>query len=321
MLAESHQRRSDALERLEGTERFRGIDGLLVWLDSLTSALRADDKLERIAFLGERAVADFEAALEATLIGYGGVAFDAMRDVLEIDFQLRDFAVDPQLIAVWLDADDTTLRGHFQPVHVRKRLQMAGAVTLGNNAMSWDYKAHSQLLHLRPNNEPLNFLPGRGRCQNTVFERDLGLWEIIQHGRSLRGAFQSLTAAVSPGSPADSEARKPIPEFADALHYVHAASQHFLAWAGALKALEHKRPDYAFIVIIDALLEAQLLDKRVLQSGNQRELRDELTRIADQPDSRANTLAPIALALLELLYPPSDAPRTEAPPAPPAAAS
>jgi hypothetical protein len=32
-----------------------------------------------------------------------------MRDVLEIDYQLKDFAIDPDLIDEWLSADNSRL--------------------------------------------------------------------------------------------------------------------------------------------------------------------------------------------------------------------
>uniref|UniRef100_UPI002F9118CB hypothetical protein n=1 Tax=Streptomyces sp. NBC_01562 TaxID=2975879 RepID=UPI002F9118CB len=301
-MAEGHDRRAHALVRLAGTERFRGIDELLTWLDTLTAALRADNQLERLAFLGIRATNDVETALEATLSGYAAVAFDAMRDVLEIDYQLRDFAIDPQRVETWLTADEKTLRKEFQPVHVRRRLQDAGAVNFGENAMSLDYKGHSQMLHLRPDGtSTLDALPGRGRSQDTVFERDMGLWEILDHGRSLRGAFQALTAAVSPASAAEQEARRPLPAFTEALNYVHAAQQHFMALSRAQEALNQEQPRHALIVLVDALIQARLLDKALLEHGRQADLRSELTRISAMTDGRARTLAPIAIKLVDAL--------------------
>ncbi|WP_143665530.1 hypothetical protein [Streptomyces sp. st115] len=288
------------MERLAGSERFRGIDELLTWLDTLTAALRADEQLARLAFLGLRAIGDIETALEATLSGYAAVAFDAMRDMLEIDFQLRDFAVDPQRIETWLSADEKTLKKEFQPVHVRVRLQKAGAVGLGDNATSLDYKGHSQMLHLRPPGpHALDLLPGRGRSEDTVFTRDMGLWEIVEHGRSLRGAFQSLTSAVSPGTEADREARRPLPAFKEALTYVHFAQQHFMALSRAKESLKKGRTRQALNVIVSALVQARLLDAALLENGRLADVRSELTRLASTTDGMARSLSPIALALLE----------------------
>ena len=60
-----------------------------------------------MAFLVERAEADFQTAIEATLSGYQGVAADAMRDVMEIECLLLDFAVNGGGADEWLNADES----------------------------------------------------------------------------------------------------------------------------------------------------------------------------------------------------------------------
>ncbi|KIZ17579.1 hypothetical protein [Streptomyces natalensis] len=59
-------------------------------------------ELSKLAFIVERTHADFMTALEATLSGYFSVASDAMRDVLEIQYLLMDFAINPGHADDWL---------------------------------------------------------------------------------------------------------------------------------------------------------------------------------------------------------------------------
>ena len=91
----------------------KGIDELLTRLDDLAQAFAADPALAKLAFLIRRGTADFETALEASMSGYVAVAFDAMRDVLEIENLLRDFANQPANFDAWLTADEKTLLKKF----------------------------------------------------------------------------------------------------------------------------------------------------------------------------------------------------------------
>lgn len=68
--------------------RFQGLDELL-------QAFTANPTLHRIARLIHRSRADLETATEAILSGYVAVVADAMRDVMEIENLLLDFAVNP----------------------------------------------------------------------------------------------------------------------------------------------------------------------------------------------------------------------------------
>ena len=87
----------------------KGVNDLLVQLDRIATAFGAEPRLHKLTFLIRRVIADFETALEATLSSYAAAAFDAMRDVLEIDYLLKDFALDEKLIDEWLNADERTI--------------------------------------------------------------------------------------------------------------------------------------------------------------------------------------------------------------------
>lgn len=79
VLEEAHRRRVEMSTSLLEDVRLKGANQLLLRLDQLVQAFHAEPPLKRVAFLIERSIADFETALEATLAGYGAVAFDAMR--------------------------------------------------------------------------------------------------------------------------------------------------------------------------------------------------------------------------------------------------
>jgi hypothetical protein len=75
--------------------RLKGLEQLYTYLDAAIESYSLIPKLAVLAFLVRRVRADFETALEATLSGYQGVASDAMRDVMEIEGLLLDFAAHP----------------------------------------------------------------------------------------------------------------------------------------------------------------------------------------------------------------------------------
>ncbi|MEU8196311.1 hypothetical protein AB0C10_21245 [Microbispora amethystogenes] len=213
VLTEAHRRRAEMSATLLEDVRLKGANELLIRLDQIAQAFHAQPPLNRVAFLIERSTSDFETALEAALAGYGAVTFDAMRDVMEIQFLLMDFSLTPSNMEEWLSADDKTLRGKFAPVAVRQRLKAAGVGNLGENGASSDYKGHSMAIHVRPHPTAL---PDKGLSSLHPSHRDMGFWEIFEHTRALWGAIGMLIQVLAPGSEADQLAED------DPLHVVAA---------------------------------------------------------------------------------------------------
>ena len=91
------------------------MEQLFTYLDAAAKAYEDIPALARVAFLVERVKADYQTALEATLSGYQGVAADAMRDVMEIECLLLDFAANEGSANEWLDADEALLRTKYRP--------------------------------------------------------------------------------------------------------------------------------------------------------------------------------------------------------------
>ena len=183
----------------------KGIDELLTRLDDLAQAFAADPALAKLAFLIRRGTADFETALEASMSGYVAVAFDAMRDVLEIENLLRDFANQPANVDAWLTADEKTLLKKFSPVKVRERLHAGQDMNLAQAPESVDYRGHSMALHVGPHR---TLIPDKGLGPEKGWDSDIGFWEMFEHARRLLLAIETLTGALAPNSDADKLARE-----------------------------------------------------------------------------------------------------------------
>jgi hypothetical protein len=196
-LQRAEQQRSQRTASLVRGARFKGIDELLCHLDGLVRAFADDPALRRIAFLIHRSRADFETATEASLSGYVSVAADAMRDVMEIENLLLDFATNPSHIDAWLTADRKTLLNKFGAATVRKRLHASGEGRYATTAESVDYRAHSAVLHVGPHMNPIT---ERGLSIEPGWDSDGGFWEIFEHARRLLLAIQRLASALTPRS-------------------------------------------------------------------------------------------------------------------------
>ncbi|MGW4880078.1 hypothetical protein ACWEPI_26360 [Streptomyces sp. NPDC004262] len=278
------------------SELLQGVDSFLTWLDDLAEAFGNDVRLAQLAFLVRRITADIETATEVTLAGYTSVALDAMRDVLEIEYLLHDFAINPRQVDKWLTADDTTLRREFAPVKVRERLKAAGIGNFGDNAESLDYKGHSMALHLRP--RELEPLPGKGRAPDRALDRYMGFWEICDHSQAVGQSIGALTHALAPNSEADGLAKR-LPEgLKDALYVTLRSQDHYQVIHMCKRALDEGHPRIALNVLLSSLQRAGFLKPSTLVPASIQELPAELARIADLQDGLAKSVAPLALAIL-----------------------
>ena len=182
-LSKANDNRTAALNGYLSGVRFRGLEELLLHLAGVEKSLAAHSSGGRIAFLLSRASADFNTALEALLSGYVGVAHDAMRDVMEIEFLLRDFAAQPSHIDEWLRASPKQRHDKFRPAILRQR----NATRIGKHpedlAEATDYKAHSMRLHVTPQKTPFS---DKGLvASDAPFGVDMCFWEVFEHARRL----------------------------------------------------------------------------------------------------------------------------------------
>lgn len=81
------------------------------------------DQAHTLQLLGMRLFNCGGAALQLGLSGYYQVAFQAVRDALELVNLVDLFRIDAEAIDRWKAADDKALKGEFKPVQVRLRLE------------------------------------------------------------------------------------------------------------------------------------------------------------------------------------------------------
>jgi hypothetical protein len=197
----------------EGGGRFLAIEEVLVRLDKTAVEWDADLMLAPCALLLRRAVADIETGLEGALSGYLGVLADAMRDMMETELIILDFAASPERIKLWVEADDRTLLREFKPVRLRERLEAAGTGAFASPEQRQDYKAHSSTLHPSPRGDAL--VP-RGAGGRGALGPDAEWLEILVHSRRLLDAADRLLRAVT-GKPAGDPT--PLPRLATAMEH------------------------------------------------------------------------------------------------------
>ncbi len=190
-LQEAEQNRANRLKSYVSGRRLEGLEELNVYLERLERAYEEEDELASLSFLVRRATRDFETALEATLSGYQGVAADAMRDVMEIEYLLLDFAVHEDHAAEWLTSDRQLRLRKYGPAKLRDRLKAAGLPPFADE--SWepvDYKAHSESLHVNPQ-EPFVGARGLESFADSWFA-DIGFIEMFEHAWRFLQAAEML---------------------------------------------------------------------------------------------------------------------------------
>ncbi|MEU2032722.1 hypothetical protein [Nocardia amamiensis] len=216
----AERRRSERLARLLEGARLRGLEQLFTYLWAAEKAYAETPAIAGVAFLVERVRADFQTALEAALSGYQGVAADAMRDVMEIEYLLLDFAASPGNADEWLNADER-LRRKYWPVKVRERLRDRGVEPFADDDFEpIDYKAHSESLHVNPRRSAVATRGPDPLDDPVPFYGDLGFIEMFEHGHRILTAIE-LLRVVAMGLPDDYEPLTPRDTFDDAYARTH----------------------------------------------------------------------------------------------------
>jgi hypothetical protein len=176
--------------------RLAGLEELLTHLEEVKRAFEARAELRPVAFLAARARADFITAVEALLSGYHAVAVDAMRDVMEVEFLLREFRHKLDKISVWARADLKQLNDQFRPAVLRQLHANRVSAKPQDLGEAVDYKAHSSSLHVTPYQGPFG---GPGIVPDNVpFGADGCFWEVFEHARRLLFELHSLKQVVAP---------------------------------------------------------------------------------------------------------------------------
>ena len=117
----SHTARVHRLSQYAEGTRLSGADELLRHLRLIEKSLAEHGHENALGFLVARSTADFEIAVDAALSGMLCLAHDAMRDVMELEFLLRDFIAEPDHLDRWLSADQDEVKNFFSPNCLRQR--------------------------------------------------------------------------------------------------------------------------------------------------------------------------------------------------------
>lgn len=161
--------------------RLRGYEELIDHLEALEGVFQMSRRLRGISRLIRRVRGDFQLALGATLSGFHSVAHDAMRDVMEVEFLLREFHHDPHQIEEWLHATSRKLYKEFRPAILRQRHAKRLGMQLEDVGEATDYQAHSRMLHVSPHPHPFGGTGFSG--PEGPFDTDVCFWEMFEHGR------------------------------------------------------------------------------------------------------------------------------------------
>ena len=84
----------------------QAIELLLGFLKSSLNLLVGNSGTRDLAFIPARITNDVRMSLEGLLSGYLQIVSDAMRDAMETELLIRDFALDPEQIIHWRNADE-----------------------------------------------------------------------------------------------------------------------------------------------------------------------------------------------------------------------
>jgi hypothetical protein len=146
-----------------------------------------------------------------------------MRDIVETELLIRDFASDPSLITVWRNSSEDERRRLFTPVRMRERQAKILGVPRTEVPGAGGYRAHSQLLHVGP---PLLFPrspgPGTEAGLRAAYVLD-GLADIMSHGGSAVEGLNLLLSALNRSSPDPGETLAALAAAFDDTYQAHEA--------------------------------------------------------------------------------------------------
>ncbi len=194
-LSTAQSNREERLFRLLTGARLKGYEELITHLEKLEPVFTMNRRLRGISFLIGRARGDFHTALEAALSGFHSVAHDAMRDVMEIEFLLREFYYEPQHIEQWVLCTPKERNERFRPALLRQRHANRIGKQSQDLAEASDYRGHSMFLHVSPYRNPFGG-PGLGDS-TMLFADDSCFWEIFEHGHRMLFAAHRLRRKIA----------------------------------------------------------------------------------------------------------------------------
>jgi len=193
-LEEREQRRCTRLFHLMTSPALPAIDEVLRLFDLSAEGAKqyGPAALPDLIHRGRR---DFEDMLDGLLVGAHPPMANAARDVMELEWLLRDIVRDPGQLEVWANADEKTRRREFSPIAMRKRLAQVAHPGL-DLPETPEYQVHSASLHVTPGREEID-----ERFENDPGPGVVFFWvhEILEHTRRLFVPMDQLLRIYSSG--------------------------------------------------------------------------------------------------------------------------
>jgi hypothetical protein len=194
-LRKAERNRSERLANLKDGIRLKGMEEFLQELVKLKDLFSETHALRSAERLLSNAIVYYEIGLEGSISGLHSAVHDCMRSVMEIEFLLRDFAIDINQLDIWLHATEKVLQRDFSPASLRKRYASSLGVKPEDMCDALDYKAHSQALHVGPR---ANLLAIPGISDDIWYQSDACFWELYEHGRRLLIATANFAQVAAP---------------------------------------------------------------------------------------------------------------------------
>ena len=182
--------REKNLSQYLGDARLRGFEELINHLGKLETVFQTSRRLRGISPLIRRVRGNFQLGLEVALSGFHSAAHDAMRDVMEVEFLLRDFYYDSSRIEQWLRATRKELNDKFRPAVLRQRHAKRLGMQPEDVAEASDYRVHSMWIHVSPYRHPFGGTGFSG--PEGPFDTEVCFWEMFEHGRRVLFAAHRL---------------------------------------------------------------------------------------------------------------------------------
>jgi hypothetical protein len=182
------------------------IDSLLKYLASVSRSLNQTEKNHNLAFLPNHIADDVRISLEGLMSGHLQTVSDAMRDSIETELLIRDFALETSHIDKWLSTEEDQRWKFFAPACLRKRQAAALGINQRGLPITADYSAHSGLLHVGESKLfPRTVESGAIAGHRATLILD-SLADIMYHGSNSIQALDSLMQAIAQSGPDSTKA-------------------------------------------------------------------------------------------------------------------
>jgi hypothetical protein len=188
-----------------------GLEQLLRYLDDVESEFGRHSELMKVVVLVRRLRTDFETGLCEFLSGLDQATFDSMRDVMEIEYLLREFLHEPASIDQWLAAPDEDRWKLFGPGKLRQQHAKRVGVSSKNLLDTYEYRAHSASLHVSPK---VNEIVQRGVSKSAHPELGaaFALADLLHHARDILFLLYELAGQATPPLRLQQDPRTDLPE-------------------------------------------------------------------------------------------------------------